>query len=300
MKLITAQNYSPEVNSSIGGKGRELFKLKELGVSVPSHAVTHVDEYFYFQKNKSFSNEFRRELEIFLAGWGSNTYFAVRSSMMGEDGTDSSFAGLFETYLYVRKENVLEKIKDCYQSINSPRVKQYLEQKNNQQPILGSVVIQEMIPSSVSGVAFSRSPVGENSHILIESSFGLGEGVVSGTVGVDTYRLNRFGSVVEKIITTKTERVTAIDGVVQMVKNKESIVKASSLEIKQLNELLKKIKLIEIAYQHPVDIEFAFVGEQLYFLQVRPITESFASLNIMQIQILVKVTQGRFLPSLEA
>ena len=65
MKLITAQNYSPEANSSIGGKGRELFKLKELGVSVPTHAVTHVDEYFYFQKINHFQMSLGESLRYF-------------------------------------------------------------------------------------------------------------------------------------------------------------------------------------------------------------------------------------------
>ena len=221
MRLVNQQNYSPDVDPSIGGKGRELFNLRSIGTNVPAHAVTHVDEYFYFKKNQKFSDEFKFELANFLDQWSDNTYFAVRSSMIGEYGVDASFAGLFETFLFVTKESVLEKIKECYNSINAPRVTQYLKQKKSTQ-ILGSVVIQEMIPSTVSGVAFSRAPVGENSHLLIESSFGLGEGVVSGTVGVDTYRVSRFGDILEKIISTKAHRISAINGTVQMVENEHS------------------------------------------------------------------------------
>ena len=77
-------------------------------------------------------------------------FIAVRSSGTKEDGIDDSFAGQFDTYLFVTKEKLIEQIIECHNSVNSERIKSYCESKNiNRDEIKVAVVIQKMINSDV-------------------------------------------------------------------------------------------------------------------------------------------------------
>src|SRR5690606_30221142 len=90
------------------------------------------------------------------------TYLAVRSSALDEDGRQHSFAGQFESYLYVKKEHILESIKSVWRSVFSERVLSY-RQANHLGPSLGiGVIVQEMIDADAAGVAFGMNPVNGN------------------------------------------------------------------------------------------------------------------------------------------
>ncbi|MDR0607092.1 MAG: hypothetical protein LBG52_01780, partial [Candidatus Peribacteria bacterium] len=50
---------------------------------------------------------------------------AVRSSWTKEDGSTDSFAGQFDTYLFVSKEKLIEQILECHASVKSDRILAY-------------------------------------------------------------------------------------------------------------------------------------------------------------------------------
>ena len=57
-------------------------------------------------------------------------YVAVRSSATAEDGAAASWAGELDTFLNTTRDNVVEKVKDCWSSLFTPRAIFYRYEKN--------------------------------------------------------------------------------------------------------------------------------------------------------------------------
>lgn len=95
----------------------------------------------------------------------------MRSSGTKEDGSDDSFAGQFDTYLFVSKEKLIEQIIECHNSVKSDRILAYCASKNiNPDDIKVAVVVQKMVNSDVAGVCFTANPItGNREEIMIEA-----------------------------------------------------------------------------------------------------------------------------------
>ena len=89
-------------------------------------------------------------------------YFAIRSSAGNEDSKENSFAGQFDTFLYVKSEDVIRRIKDVYMSVFSERIDSYRKENNILEICVPSVVVQKMVNSEKAGVAFGANPVNSN------------------------------------------------------------------------------------------------------------------------------------------
>jgi phosphoenolpyruvate synthase/pyruvate phosphate dikinase len=195
---------------------------------------------------------------------------AVRSSGIGEDGTNQSWAGQFETLLHVKRDNLLEAIQACIDSVNTARAKAYADGAMFDLAVL----VQQMIHSDVAGVAFSANPVDGNAdHIVIEAVYGLGELLVQGTVTPDLYILSKDGRIIEQDIVHKPTFLThhggaTVEAEVPIHKQNES-----ALSLRQLGEIAELVKRVEAHYGYPVDIEWAYGPDgNVYLLQARPIT----------------------------
>lgn len=203
-------------------------------------------------------------------------YVAVRSSATSEDSSHAAWAGQLDTYLNTTRETLLENIRRCWASLYSPRAIAYRFQKKLElTKISVAVVVQAMIESEVSGVAFSVHPVTQNyDHFIIEAGLGLGESIVSGQITPDSYVLEKKSlKIIEKTISTQEK------GIYRSAKGGnewESIPKSKGekqkLTDKQLQELGKLVLQIEAHYAFPVDIEWAFAKGKFYITQSRPIT----------------------------
>ena len=137
-------------------------------------------------------------------------FVAVRSSATAEDAGNASWAGELETYTNQTKENVLEAIKNCWSSLFTPRAIFYGKEKNIGDAISVAVVVQKMVDSEVSGVAFSEHPVSKNKNqMVIEAGFGLGESIVSGAITPDNYIVNKQEMFIEKICVNRQEKMFA-------------------------------------------------------------------------------------------
>ena len=202
-------------------------------------------------------------------------FVAVRSSATKEDSADSSFAGQFDTFLNVEKKNLLSSILQCYKSLKSDRIISYCKSKKiNPDSIKIAVVVQKMIQSEISGIAFSVNPINNNrKEIMIEAGFGLGEYVVSGIITPDKYIFDKQSNKLKKIkINYQEFKLACVNNKnkeVEMPLEKRNAIKLST---KYYSELLKTIKLIEKKYKKPVDIEWAIKNEKIYITQARPIT----------------------------
>lgn len=238
---------------TVGGKAYNLDILTNNGINVPKwFVVTSTEDNFEVQEDK---------------------LYAVRSSAVGEDGSGNSFAGQMESFLYVKPDDIKAKIQDVIDSANSDRIKFYREQKGlSSDNIKVGVIVQKMINSDVSGVAFSSNPItGKRNEILISSVFGLGEGLVSGELNADTYSVE--DNKITKNIVEKPYKIVFDEnkgyGTKQVENENPS---ESSLTDAQIKEIAQEVKKIVKIYGKPQDIEWAYEGGKLYILQARPIT----------------------------
>jgi len=133
---------------------------------------------------------------------------AVRSSATAEDLPDASFAGQQDTYLNISGiDDVLYNVRKCWASLFEARAIFYRAENDfDHSKVLIAVVIQQMVNSEKSGVMFTVDPSTGAEEMLIEGAWGLGEGVVSGTVTPDTCRFDKINDEVKsyKINTKKT------------------------------------------------------------------------------------------------
>ncbi len=119
---------------------------------------------------------------------------AVRSSAIGEDGSDASFAGQHDTYLNIRGgEAVVDAVGRCVRSAASDEALAYRAQRGLAQDDLRvAVLVQQLVHADVSAVAFSANPLtGARDELMITSSWGLGESIVGGTVTPDTFVISK-------------------------------------------------------------------------------------------------------------
>jgi len=199
---------------------------------------------------------------------------AVRSSAPGEDAGAHSFAGVFDSFLAVRPEDVPAAIQRVWISAFSPRALAY--RRRIRLDLLGitmAVVVQEMVPAVVSGVLFTRDP-DDPDLMLVSAGLGLGEGVVAGTVETDTYRIARRGSRVVVDIRRKEERVVASFGAGgtcrQEVPDEDR--GEAALSPHQIRLLRKTGLGAEARLGQAQDLEWAFDERgRLLVLQARPI-----------------------------
>ncbi len=131
---------------------------------------------------------------------------AVRSSAVGEDSRDATFAGQQATRLWVRgADQLLAAVRDCWASLYSTPAITYRAKLAEGRPPAMGVAVQLMVDAAVSGVMFTCNPVsGDPSMVAINASWGLGSAVVEGEVTPDDYLLSKVtGEIVRERISAK-------------------------------------------------------------------------------------------------
>jgi len=135
----------------------------------------------------------RDEVARRYAELGDESPVAVRSSALGEDSQDATFAGQQETYLWVRGvDHVCDALRDCWVSLYSPPAISYRARlSDGEEPAMG-VAVQQMVDAEVSGVLFTCNPVsGDPSMVAVNASWGLGLAVVGGEVTPDDFLVSK-------------------------------------------------------------------------------------------------------------
>lgn len=188
---------------------------------------------------------------------------AVRSSATAEDLEGASFAGQQDTYLNVKGEKqLLDSVKKCLASLFTTRAIVYRNRQGiDHKKAALSIVVQKMIESKVSGVAFSVEPTsGFDRVVRIDTAYGLGEAIVQGAVNPDTFLVTKDGIIIQKEMGTKK---TSAKSANSWSVNEETVFK-----------IAKMVGEIEKYYGHFVDVEFALdKNNRLWTLQVRPETK---------------------------
>jgi pyruvate,water dikinase len=199
---------------------------------------------------------------------------AVRSSAVGEDSADASFAGQHLTLLNVPSTADLSAaIRQIWWSANSDSVITYRKRVGLfDRPSVG-VVVQALLDPEVAGVMFTQNPVNGNDERVIEASWGLGEAVVAARVIPDQFRLDRAGEVLERTPGLKRVAIRAVaDGGTVEQEVAPELVEAPCLDDHQLQMLNALAARCEQVYGPDRDIEWAYADDQIYLLQCRAVT----------------------------
>lgn len=296
--------------SEVGGKGWNLFRLRHFGFPVPKWLVVSsalFDQVLSYKRKPvgrilndiDFTNrksveaassriirlilesrlpdDFIQQLsETMSCMFPQTEFFSVRSSVIGEDSAENSFAGQMDSFLNVHPKDVPEAIKKVWASSFSSRALIYRHKKGiDPSDISTAVIIQEMVQSRASGILFTRHPESKEKTCVISAGFGLGEGVVSNAVETDTYQVDWALDKISREVSKKNEHVilavlerggTQVRPVPAALRSQPVLTDAQVLQLGHAGVRAEK------CFGMPLDIEWAFDNRmQLHILQARPI-----------------------------
>ncbi len=215
-----------------------------------------------------------REIMAAYRALGDNVRVAVRSSATSEDAAGTSFAGMNATFTNVTERDLLEKIVQCWMSVWGQRVIAYrARQAIDEEPAI-AVVVQRMVDSERSGVAFTVHPgTKDRSLMVVEAAFGLGEVVVSGQVEPDTCVLSKEPLAIKDVrVGHKSHKIVRGPQGDQTITLSAEESARRVLSDDELLELGRLAKAVEAHYGKPQDLEWGFAEGKLWLLQTRPIT----------------------------
>lgn len=203
-------------------------------------------------------------------------FVAVRSSATAEDASTASWAGELETYLNIQRDGLISAVKKCWSSLFTPRAIFYRFEKGMAHlDISVAVVVQKMVQSEVSGVAFTVHPVTKDKNqLVIEAGWGLGEAVVGGLITPDNYVVDKAEELILDVTVNTQEKMIAKDKTgkthgIPVPAEKREKQKLNGKTIMALSALFAKI---EKHYGKPQDIEWAWEKGETFVVQTRPIT----------------------------
>jgi pyruvate,water dikinase len=224
-----------------GNKANSLIFLHHYGFNIPmTFLVTTVAYTRYLSEGSALVAELAKEIE----NLPDRTY-AVRSSTTAEDSGEYSFAGQFQTLINVSgTENILKAVQGVWDSVALLNNSEYLRRTSISEIKCG-VIIQEMIPSVLAGVSFSRNPVTDQNETVIEAVEAAGEELVQKGLTPMRWRMRK-------------ELILEGDGEYKLF----SVIKLVARDTARLRRY----------YGQHIDIEWVFDGKQLYYLQLRQIT----------------------------
>jgi pyruvate, water dikinase len=252
-----------------GGKSASLGELLSAGIPVPPGFAISTEA------GEVLTDILRHDIAMRYGGLGDDVPVAVRSSALGEDSAEATFAGLQDTYLWVRGiDAVCGAVEKCWASLYSTEAVAYRERFGVENPAMG-VTIQLMVDAAISGVMFTCNPVsGDRSMVAVNASWGLGLAVVGGEVTPDDFLVSKVtGEVVKRTINDKRiEYVAAADGT-ERIDVEETRRREPCLDDDKLTTLVAIGKRVEKHFGAPQDIEWAFDNDgELFILQSRPVT----------------------------
>ncbi|MGQ7887192.1 phosphoenolpyruvate synthase [Paenibacillus sp. WC2504] len=298
----------------VGGKGLNLGELSKIqGIQVPEgFCVTTVGYQQAIEKNESYHaflerlntlkvgdrdqiseisrklrqliieaeipNDVVKEVAHYLAKFGEEHAYAVRSSATAEDLPHASFAGQQDTYLNISgKEAILQHISKCWASLFTDRAVIYRMQNGfDHSQVYLSVVIQRMVFPQASGILFTADPITSNrKQLSIDASFGLGEALVSGLVSADCYKVQDDEIVDKRISIKKLAIYGRKEGGTETQPIELDQQKAQTLTEPQILQLARIGRQIEAYFGSPQDIEWCLADGTFYIVQSRPITTLF-------------------------
>jgi phosphoenolpyruvate synthase/pyruvate phosphate dikinase len=253
-----------------GGKGASLGDMSQQGVPVPPGFIVTTNAYRKYEGH--VPDDFAAQLYRYFDELGADRV-AVRSSAIAEDAPTHSWAGQFDSYLNVERKDLISRVEDCWKSVSFGQA-YAIETGTGQADLAMAVVVQKMVQSEVSGVAFSVNPISKVAdEIVIEGIYGLGELLVQGMVTPDHYVVSKSShEILTSAIATKERMLDFRDGINSEVDVPREKVEEPCLTDAQIRELSLLVAEVENHFGSPQDIEWAFENGSFYIVQSRTIT----------------------------
>ena len=309
--FIAASKVKPQDQSRIGGKGYALASLINGGFSVPETLCITSDLYSEYLTRTGLRERIMLELhrkEFKEMRWEeiwdcatrirnmflkvplpaeidasirteiesrfSNKSTVVRSSAPEEDTTSASFAGLHESYLNIRgTDEIIEHVRKVWASLWSDAALLYRQELGlDVEKSAMAVVIQEIVVGDCSGVAFSENPTNRDQGV-IESVYGLNQGLVDGAVEPDRWILDRHKQTI--LSHTPAERkywIVPDKAGVRLKALPAGKANRPPLGSKDVLEVFQIVRKAEDFFNGPQDLEWTYKEKKLFVLQSRPIT----------------------------
>ena len=303
--ILTSRDRSSLFLADGGGKAANLARITQHGLRVPPWFCLSARAFDAFVNQHGLHNrltlagdrgQFARQVEdLFLSrplpaqveeelfrmietmNLG-EAFLAIRSSAIDEDSPTASFAGQHSSFLYQKGDDAISaSVRRCWASGFSERALAYRQEQGLPvSDIRVAVVIQEMVPAAVSGVAFSRNPAAplDRDQIIVDAVYGLGEGLVSGALESDHFTVDRRTQSVEANIAHKSEAYRQrAQGGIQLAPVPAEDQTRPCLSDQQVKAVAEQVRCLEELMGSPQDCEWAFDQDgQLFLLQTRPIT----------------------------
>jgi rifampicin phosphotransferase len=288
----------------VGGKARNLALLREAGADVPPWIAIGTgafdrlvtaggrpieDEedalsYREHARRVELPADFRAEVLAALDAAGlRGALLAVRSSAVGEDSASASFAGQFDTVLGVRVADdgqaLWDAVRRVWGSVFSAHAAAYRARQGGGAPVRMAVIIQQMVDAQAAGVAFSADPVrGDARTAVVSAVFGLGEGLVSGELDADTYRVSSTGAVEAEIAAKDRALGLQPDGGSAWITVHPNDRLQPALTDEEARRIASAARQLADHFGAAQDVEWALADDpaggarRLFILQTRPIT----------------------------
>jgi pyruvate, water dikinase len=260
--------------SRFGGKAAQLAEALRAGLPVPpgvAFSVALVDA--VARGDGAAAGEIERAASLLRPP------LAARSSAVGEDAHDASFAGQHLTCLNVASaaESVAA-VSEIRRSGHEGAAAAYRARLGLDEPPRIAVVLQELVDADCAGVLFTRNPLDGADEVVVEAAWGLGEAVVAGLVTPDRFRVGRDGSVLERVVGVKDVAVVcSAGGGTRRVAIEGERVRVPCLTDHQLAQLAQLGADCERVFGGARDVEWAYADGTLHLLQCRPITRAAAA-----------------------
>lgn len=218
------------------------------------------------------------EQELAALAAAHDGFFAVRSSVQGEDAEGASFAGQMDSYLFQKgMEALRQSLLRVAASAFNARALLYRKAKGIPlTDIRTAVILQEMVEGEVSGVMFTAHPVtGSLRHALVSSAWGVGEGIVAGICNTDEFSVGLLDDHIDRTLADKDVAVVFARGAgrgtveVEVAPERRQVSSLSDAQVLALRDIGRHIARLS---RCPQDIEWTLREGRIHVLQTRPIT----------------------------
>jgi phosphohistidine swiveling domain-containing protein len=211
-------------------------------------------------------------IEAYLSGMKTSNGFIVRSSAVGEDSSETSMAGIYDSYTNLGNiKSIIEGIKRVWVSTFSEKSISYLRAMKIDRIPSMAVVIQEMVNGKVSGVAFTANPEnGSFYEMVINCSRNSCEGIVGGYSPYESYKIIKDKFTFEELIGKVSDQGFTVENerLLEMLPEGETIL--SSVELFKMGSIFLKL---EEGFRFPQDIEWSLDDSgEIFLFQSRPMT----------------------------
>jgi pyruvate,water dikinase len=309
--VLTLEQIGSDNRESVGGKSFALATMVKNGMKVPEALCLTVDAYHRYLEttglgarilmefnrkdfaevrweemwdaalrirnlftNTPMPSDLRTSLQSVFASRLPGESVVVRSSAPGEDSLHASFAGLHESYVNVQGvDSILEHIRLVWASLWSDRALLYRQELGlDVEKSSMAVVVQRLISGDRSGVAFGKNPNAPH-QAVIESVYGLNQGLVDGSIEPDRWLLDRKnGTIVSHFPADRKKQVVAGPDTTRIQTLSAAQQAHPPLSEDEVARVFRLALQTEELFGSPQDVEWTFVGDDLYVLQSRPIT----------------------------